>query len=323
MNFRGFLFAFFAMTSIALTAAAHAQDFPKRAVRIVVPSAAGGGTDLLMRALAVELSERWGQPVIVDNRPGAAGFIGAANVAGSPPDGYTLFASTDTVMVANRFLFKSLPYDPDKSFAPVALLAQANQMLLTLPAVPAADLKEFVALAKREKGKYSYGSYGVGSQPHLAYEMLNRREGLDLVHVPYKGIAPVLGAMAGGEVQLTMGSAAVASKLLAAGKLKALAVAAGKRDPRFPDLKTTTELGFPYLQISIWQALFTPAGTPDDIVRKLSADVLSVFGKPGFAEKHADGWLILAGGPAELAERIKRDLAVTREMISVAGIQPE
>lgn len=301
---------------------AAAADYPSGPVKIVVPVAAGGGLDIVVRALAPLLSERWKQPVIVDNRPGAGGGVGASAVANAKPDGSTLLAAQDQVMVSNRFLYKSLPYDPDKSFAPVAMLVQANQLFLATPDVPASDLKELVALARAHKGKYSYGSYGVGSTPQLAYELMNKREGLDIVHVPYKGIAPVMGAMLGNEVSLSVGSAAVAGKLLEAGKLKALAVGSKQRDPSLPEVKTTTELGMPWLQVSIWHSLFAPAGTPPAIVDKIAQDVRAALKDPEFARR-TPGFEILDGGPAQLAERNREEVARAREMVESASISAE
>ncbi len=312
--------------TIAFTAllaqGASAQSFPSAPVRIVVPIAAGGGLDIVTRAVAHGLSQRWKQPVVIDNRPGAGGGVGAQIVQNAKPDGYTLLAAQDQVMVANRFLYASLPYDPDKGFAPVAMMAQANQLVLATPDVPANDLKELVSLVKGTRAKFWYGSYGAGSTPQLAFELLNRREGLDLLHVPYKGVAPVMTSMLGREVQLSVGSYAVAGKLIEAGKLKPLAIASSQRDPNLPNVKTTGELGMPWLQVSIWHSLFVPAGTPNAVVEKIAADVRSVMDESGFAEK-VPGFLILNGGPKELAARNREEVVRAKEMVESANIKPE
>lgn len=310
------------VASALLMQGAMAANFPNGPVRIVVPVAAGGGLDTVVRALAPLLSERWKQPVIVDNRPGAGGGIGAAIVANAKPDGLTLLAAQDQVMVANRFLYKSLPYDPDKNFAPVAMMVQANQLFLATPEVQAKDLKELVALVKAHKGKFSYGSYGAGSTPQLAFELLNKREGLDILQVPYKGVAPVLSAMLSHQVQLSLGSAAVAGQLIDAGRLKALAVGSKERDPSLPNVKTTTELGMPWLQVSIWHSLYAPAGTPPSIVEKIAMDVRAALKEPVFA-KRTPGFQILDGGPKELAERDREEVGRAREMVESANIRPE
>ncbi|WP_439590259.1 Bug family tripartite tricarboxylate transporter substrate binding protein [Hydrogenophaga sp.] len=308
--------------SMLVAQGALAQEYPSSAVRIVVPIAAGGGLDTVTRAVAQRLSERWKQPVIIDNRPGAGGGVGAQAVQNAKPDGYTLLAAQDQVMVANRYLYKSLPYDPDKGFAPVAMMVQANQMFLATPEVPAQDLKELVALAKQQKGKFSYGSYGSGSTPQLAYELLNKREGLDILHVPYKGVAPVMAAMMGNEIPLSLGSYAVAGKLIEAGKLKPLAIGSPERDPSMPNVKTTTELGMPWLQVSIWHSLFAPAGTPQAVVDKIAADVRAILKEPDFARQVA-GFQILDGGPKELAARNREETARAKEMVESANIKPE
>lgn len=308
--------------SLLLAQAAVAQDFPNAAVRIVVPAAAGGGLDVVTRAVAQRLSERWKQPVIIDNRPGAGGGVGAQWVQNAKPDGYTLLAAQDQVMVANRYLYKTLPYDPDKGFAPVAMMVQANQMFLATPDVPARDLRELVALAKQQKGEFSYGSYGSGSTPQLAYELLKKREGLDILHVPYKGVAPVMAAMLANDIRLSLGSYAVAGKLIEAGKLKPLAIGSKERDPNMPNVKTTTELGMPWLQVSIWHSLFAPAGTPQAVVDKIAADVRAVLKEPDFAKQVA-GFQILDGGPKELTARNREEVARAREMVESASIKPE
>ncbi len=313
-----------ALAALTLTLAhgAQASDLPNGPVKIVVPVAAGGGLDVVVRVLGQRLSERWKQPVIVDNRPGAGGTIGALAVAKSAPDGLTLLAAQDQVMVANRFLYKSLPYDPDKSFAPVAMMVQANQFVIATPQVPVSDLRELIALASREKGKLTYGSYGNGSTPHLAFETLNKREKLDILHVPYKGVAPVLSAMLGNEVQLSVASAAIAGAQISAGKIKPLAIASKERDPSFPEVKTTAELGVPYLQVSIWHSLFAPAGTPPAMVNAIARDVREILKDPAVAKQLA-GFQILDGGPQELANRNREEVARTKEMVENAGVQPE
>ena len=305
--------------------AAAAQQFPNRPVKFIIPFPPGGGVDVLTRAVAVDLGAKWGQPVIIENRPGAGSNIGAEAVAKSAPDGYTLLGTVNQTLTSNRFLYKQLPYDPDRGLAPVTLMIQSEQFLLAHGALPAKDLRELVALAKRERGKLTYGSFGTGSQPLLIYETLNQREGLDILHVPYKGIAPTLLALTAGEVNLTVASFGVAGELLKAGRIKPLAIAGKRRDARFPDVATTAELGFPYLQTSIWYAMFAPGGTPAPIVEKISNDVRAILKNPAFAEKHitARGFDLVASSPQELAAVIKEEVPVVGEMIRAAGVKPE
>lgn len=312
---------------LALCAAAgtQAQPFPSRPVKIVVPFPPGGGIDVLVRALAVELGAKWGQAVVIDNRPGAGGNIGAELVAKSAPDGLTLLATVNQTFTSNRFLYKALPYDPDRGFLPVTLMVQSDHFVLAHPTLAANTLRELVAQAKSQPGKLNYGSFGNGSQPHLMYATLNKREGLDLVHVPYKGIAPLLTAITAGEVPLATGSAGVAGALLKAGRLKALAIAGKRRSPQFPEVPTTAEAGYPYLQASIWYGLFAPAGVPAAIVDKVRDDVHALLRTAAFAEKHATskGLDVVASTPAELAAAIREESSVVGEMIRAANVQPE
>jgi tripartite-type tricarboxylate transporter receptor subunit TctC len=304
---------------------AFAQPYPAHPVRIVVPFPPGGGIDVLVRALAGELTAKWGQPVIIDNRAGAGGNIGVEAVAKSAPDGYTLLATVNQTFTSNRFLYKTLPYDPDRSFVPVTLMVQSDHFLLAHPSVPAKDLRELVALAKRQPGKLTYGSFGNGSQPQLVYETLNKREGLDLLHVPYKGIAPLMLAITAGEVNLATGSAGVAGELIRAGRVKALAIAGKRRAAQFPDVPTTAEAGFPYVQASIWYGLFAPAGTPAAAVEKVGDDVRALLKTPAFAEKQATarGLDVVASTSHELAAAIKEEAVTVGEMIRAADVKAE
>lgn len=311
--------------SLGVAAGAPAQQFPARVVRVIVPFPPGGGIDVLVRAMAVDLTAKWGQPVIIENRAGAGSNIGAEAVAKAAPDGHTLLATVNQTFTSNRYLYKALPYDPERSFVPVTLMVQSDHFLLAHPSFAAKDLRELVALAKRQPGKLNYGSFGQGSQPHLAFETLNKREGLDLQHVPYKGIAPLLTAVTAGEVPLATGSAGVAGELLRAGRLKALAIAGKRRAGQFPDVPTTAEQGYPYLIASIWYGLFAPAGTPATVVEKIGSDARAILKTPAFAQKQvtARGLDVVASSSQELAAVIKEESANVGEMIRAAGVKPE
>jgi tripartite-type tricarboxylate transporter receptor subunit TctC len=314
-----------ALLALGLALPALADQFPSKIVTIVVPFPPGGGIDVMVRAIAAELSARWGKPVVIENKGGAGTLIGAEAVARAAPDGYTLLATIDQTLVANRFLYRQLPYDPDKSFAPVSLLVESDHMLLANPALAAKDLRELVALARREKGKLNFGSFGDGSQPVLVYGLLNQREGLDIAHIPYKGVAPLMTATVAGEVQLATASPGVAGALLKANRLKALAIAGKQRSPQFPDVPTTAEQGYPYLRSSVWYGLFAPAGTAPELINKINADVTDILKKPAFAERQATskGLRVVAGKPADFASRIHEDVATTQEMVRAANIQPQ
>ena len=306
-------------------ARAQSSAWPTKPIRIIVPFAPGGGVDVLTRAVAAELSQRWKQPIVIENRAGAGSIIGADMVAKALPDGYTLLATVNPTVVANRFLYRTLPYDPDRSFDPIMLMVASDQLLLASAALPANNLKELIALAKKEPGKLNYGSYGMGSQPHLLYETIKAREGIDLLHVPYKGITPMLTALAAGEVMLGSGSVAVAQPLVAAGKIKPISVAGTKRVPQYPDVPTTVELGYPYAQTSIWYALFAPAGTPAAVLDRIRTDVKAVLSDRGFAEMHAvsKGLTVVAGDGELLSRTIREETQVTAIQIKAAGVQPE
>jgi tripartite-type tricarboxylate transporter receptor subunit TctC len=311
---------------MALAASAEAQQaFPNKPVTVIVPYAPGGGVDIMIRAVAAELTQKWGKTVIVENKPGAGTLIGAEFVARAAPDGYTLLATVDQTMVANRFLYKKLPYDPDKSFAPISMMVESDHILIAKNNLPVNDLRELVATAKREKGKLNYGSYGEGSQPMLVYSLLNEREGLDILQVPYKGIAPVMTALIAGEVDMATASAGVSGELLRGKRIKALAIAGKKRSPQFPDVPTTAEQGYPYLRSTVWYGLLGPAAMPPEIVGKINADVTAILKSPAFIERQvtARGLTLVANTPKEFAARIQEDAASTREMVTAAKIVPQ
>lgn len=307
----------------AVKVAIAADPFPEKAVTLIVPVAAGGGLDRLARTMAPYLSERWGQPVVVINRPGVGGWVGAVATAKAASDGYTLLIAHDAVVVSNKFLSKDKPIDLEKSLAPVSLLVQANQMLLATPSIQAKDLPEFVAQAKAKHTRYFYGTYGPGSPPHLAWAILAHKEKLDLVNVPYKGVAPVIQAMLGDEVQLSLGSGTIAGKLMEAGKLKALAVASPERDPRYPEVKTTVEQGYPEIQLSIWHSMFAPGGTPLVLREKIASDVNAVLKNPDFLNKIPEFIPLGGGGPEDLVARIKRESVQIKKAIDIAGVKPQ
>jgi tripartite-type tricarboxylate transporter receptor subunit TctC len=307
-----------------LASAVHAQSYPSRLVRFVVPFPAGGGVDLVIRAAAQELSSKWGTPVIVENRVGAGGTVGTEAVFRAAPDGYTLLATVNQTITTAPYLFKSLQYDPSK-FAPITLMVQSDNFVLAHPAVPANSLRELVDLVKKQPKKWNYGSFGRGSQPQLLFEYLNSKEGLDLLHIPYNGISPLLIAMITGEVSLTTGSAGVAGEFLRTGKLKALAIAGKKRSPQFPDVPTTEEAGFGYLQSSIWYAVFAPPDTPAEIVDKVGGDLRAILRRPDFIEHQiaSKGLEAVASTPAELATVVEKEAASIKTMIDAAAVLAE
>ncbi len=308
-----------------LAGTAFAQSFPTKPVRIVVPYPPGGGVDILARALAADLTQSWGQAVVVENIPGAASIIGAEKVAAAPADGHTLLMTTNPTVVGNRFLYKKLPYDPDRDLAPVSLVMRSGQFVLAHPSLRANTLKELVEMAKRDPGKIAYSSWGNGTQPHLLFEAMSKREGIQLLHVPYKGIAPAVTAVVAGEVQLTVASPGQAGGLLKGGRLKALAIGDAVRARDFPSVPTSAEAGFPYALSSVWFGMFAPGGTPPALVERIARDVAAIARRPDFTDKqiNSKGFERVASTPSEFAAAIRSEVVLIGEMVEAAGIQPE
>lgn len=266
--------------SVLACAAAQAQDYPNKPIRIVVPYAAGGMTDVVARVLGQKLGERLGQPIVVDNKPGAATILGAETVANAKPDGYTLLAATNTTLTINPWLYPTLRYDPVKSFAPIALVASAPSVIVVHPSVPAKTLGELVALGRTKNANLSYASYGNGSTAHLAGEMLKSRGQMDVLHVPYKGSAPAKAAVMAGEASVTFEPAFTGVPQINGGQLRALAVMGSKRSLALPDVPSVAELGYPGMEMSAWVGLVAPADTPPAIVSKLATELEKVMKLP-------------------------------------------
>ncbi len=304
---------------------ARAEGFPSRTVMIVVPYPSGGSTDVLARALAADLSKVWNQAVMVENIGGASSIIGANKVAKAAPDGHTLLLTIDPTVVSNRFLFKSLPYDPDKDLVPITLLARTGQMVLANPEFAAKDLREVVDAARASPGKLTYASFGIGTTAHLMFETIGKRESVQFVHVPYKGIMPDVNAVMAGEVQLTLASPATAGSMVKAGKIRALAIGGDKRSSLFPDVPTVSEAGYSYVDSVIWWGIFAPGGTNAQLVERINRDVIDIIKRPDFVEKYLTkfGIDLVAKGPADLAATIRDDVKLTAEMVKAAGVQPQ
>lgn len=254
-----------------------AQTYPSRLVTLVVPFPPGGGTDTGARIIAEQLSKRWGQTVVIDNKGGAAGQIGADLVAKAKPDGYTLLLGNIGTQAINPSLYPKMSYNPDTAFAPISLLAELPLAMMVNPAVPANTAAEFIALAKSRPGQLSYSSAGAGGAPHLAAEMFKEQTGSFILHVPYRGGGPAIADLLAGHVQLSFMTVLEASGHIKAGKLRALAVTGGKRVPALPDVPTLSEGVLPGFNAISWLGLLAPAGTPQVIVEKIAADVRSIL----------------------------------------------
>ena len=263
-----------ALLSIATVRAQAPIAYPSKPIKLVVPFPAGGPLDAAGRAIAQKLNEAWGQPVVVENKPGAGGNIGADAVAKSPADGYTLVMGALSTHAVNPHLYAKMPYDALKDFAPVTLVAVTPNVLVLNPSVPANSVAELIALAKASPGKLSFASGSNGSAGHLAGELFKSLAKVDIVHVPYKGGAPAMQDLLGGQVQFMFDNLANSMAQMKAGKLKAFAVTTAKRSSLAPELPTMSEVGVPGFDISTWYGIFVPAGTPPEIVRKLNAEIV-------------------------------------------------
>ena len=299
---------------------AQAQAYPTRAVKMVVPFPPGGSLDIAGRLIAQKLTDAWGQPVVVENKPGAGGNIGADFVAKSPPDGYTILMGALSTHAVNPSLYKSMPYDAAKDFAPITLIAITPNVLVVNAASPVTSAKEFIAYAKANPGKLSFGSGSNGSAGHLAGELFKVETGTDAVHIPFKGGAPATQALLAGDTQFMFDNLANAMAQVKAGKLRALAVTTASRSPLAPDLPTMAEAGLPGFDISTWYGFFAPAGTPPAVVAKWSADVAKVLNAPDVRAKFvADGAEPTPNSPEQFAQFIAREQAKYARIVKASG----
>jgi tripartite-type tricarboxylate transporter receptor subunit TctC len=301
-----------------------AQTWPSKPVRIVVPFPPGGPADLLPRLLGPKLTELWGQPVVVENKPGAGGNIGMDTVAKAAPDGYTLVVGPNGNLVVNPHLYARLPYDVMRDLVPITLIATFSNMLVVNPDVPAKTVPELIALAKAKPGMISYGSPGTGSQPHLGGEFLKLMAGIDIVHVPYNGTAPALKDLLGGQITFMFAQTSAALPQIQSGKLRALGVASPRRETLLPDVPTIAESGLPGFEAVSWYALLAPAGTPKEIVTRVQADFARVLQMPDIREKLvAQGGDPVGNTPEQLAAQMKTESARYADVVKRANIKAE
>ena len=305
--------------------AALAQSWPGKPVRLVVAYPPGGGIDVLARQLADRYSQRWGQPVVVENKPGANTILAADTVAKAAPDGATVLMTSDATFSINPHLYAKLPYDPQKGFTPVTMLVLLQQLLVANPALPANTLSELIDYAKKNPGKVNYASYGSGSQPHLSGEMLKYKAGIDLVHVPYKGISLAVPAVMAGEVQLTFAGIASSMGPLKGGRIKALAIGGPKRSPLLPQVPTFAELGYPEVETHAWFGLFLPAGSPQEAVDRIYRDTKAILDDAEFREKQlvAKGYDVVGSSPQEFAAYMKKDSESRARAVKISGAKAE
>ncbi len=310
-----------ATLAVALPAAA--QTYPSKPVRIVVVSTPGGSVDTLARAIAPRLSSKWSQQVLVDNRPGAGGAIAAELVSKAPPDGYTLMMGTIASLATNVSLYKSLPYDPVKDFAPITLVATQNLVLLVHPSIPSRSVKELVALAKKQPGKLTFASAGNGVGGHLSGELFKMLAQIDILHIPYKGVQPAMMDVVGGQVTMVFASIASGMAQVANKRLFPLAVTGAQRSPAARELPTMVEAGIKGYESSTWYGLVAPAGTPLDIVNRLNAEVVAGLKSPDLNERLTrEGADPVGNSPAEFSKYMQSEIDKWRKVIRAAGIQP-
>jgi tripartite-type tricarboxylate transporter receptor subunit TctC len=308
---------------LTLASRAGAEGYPVRPVRIIVPFAPGGQTDVTGRILAQELSEYFGTQFYVENMPGAGSTIGVGRAAQAAPDGYTALV-TDISFVINASLYTKVPYDRDKDFEPVALAATTTQVLVVTPSMPVQTVNQLVDLIKRNPGAYSYASPGVGTPGHMVGELFRMSAGLDLVHVPFNGAGPAIVSTVGGHTPIAFGSPASTIAQIKDGKLRALAVASRTRVPALPDIPPMAEAGFPDIEIDVWIGVFVPAGTPSEIVALLNRTIVAAVARPNVRERLAT--FGFEPGTVSLAEtpgKIRSDGAKWARVIQDAGIKAE
>ncbi|MEO8441584.1 MAG: tripartite tricarboxylate transporter substrate binding protein [Betaproteobacteria bacterium] len=307
---------------VATIAPAQAQDYPVRQIRIVLPFSPGGGTDLLARLLSKRFYEAFGQTATVDNRPGAGGNLGADIVAKSAPDGYTLLMSTASLAV-NVTLYAKLPYDLRRDLIPITQVASAPLVVTVHPSVPARSVKEFVALAKKNRDGLNFGSNGTGTTSHLALVMFNQMAGTNLTHIPYKGAGPMLTALLSGEVELGFPAVISVQPHLRSGRLRALAVTTKRRSTALPEVPTL-DASYPGFDIDNWFALFAPAGTPAAVVNRIYAEVVKGLQHPeSQAFMKNEGAEPVASTPAEFAAFVAREIEKYAKIVKLSGAKPD
>lgn len=321
---RAALAALIAYTAIAAGTATAQPNYPAKAIRFVVPFPAGGPLDIVARTIGQELNKSWNQPVIIDNRPGAGGNIGADFVAKSPADGYTILMGAVSTHAINVTLYSKLPYDPIKDFAPVTLITSVPNVLVLHPSVPAQNVRELIALAKARPGQLNFASGSTGSAGHLAGELFKSMAGVDMAHIPYKGAAPAVIDLLGGHVSLMFDNLASALPNIKAARVRALAVTTLQRSPLLPQLPTISEAGLRGFDISTWFGIFAPAGTPPDIVAKLHGEIVRVLHAPETRERLATlGAEPVGNKPDEFAAFIKTEIPKYAKIIKASGAKAD
>ncbi|MFZ0196584.1 MAG: tripartite tricarboxylate transporter substrate binding protein [Pseudolabrys sp.] len=298
-------------------------QYPTKPVHIVVPYPAGGAVDAFARVLTQQLSEMWGQQVVVDNRPGASTMIGAEQVAKSPPDGYTLLLTAELTLVIVPHLYEKIPYDPLRDFAPVVALVSATQALVANPSLPVKTVKDLVALAKAKPGQLTFGSFGNGSTGHLNMEVLQAMTDARFNHIPYNGAGPAMNDVIGGHIDFMLAALSIVKGNVQAGKLHMIGVGSNHRSGEFPDVPTLSESGAPGFEAKSWFGLVAPAGTPPDVIKKINQDVTRVISDHAFAEKYlaAQGLESITGTPEQFAAFVRAETVRWGKIVKDADVK--
>jgi tripartite-type tricarboxylate transporter receptor subunit TctC len=304
---------------------AGAQGWPSKPVRIVVAYPPGGGIDVMARQIAEKLGPAWGQPVVVENKPGANTIVATSEVARAAPDGHTILLTTDATFSINPHLYPKMPFDTQRDFIPVTMLVLLQQLLVAHPNVPANNLVELISQAKAKPGSLNYASYGSGSQPHLSGEMLKHVAGINLTHIPYKGISLAVPAVMAGEVQLTWAGIATSMPQIKAGRIKPIAIGGKQRSPLLPQVPTFAELGYPEVETHAWFGFFVPAGSPKEAVSRIFTDTKRVLDDPEYRQKQLvdKGYEVVGSGPDEFAAFIKTDRESRGRAVKISGAKAE
>jgi tripartite-type tricarboxylate transporter receptor subunit TctC len=304
-----------------LTLAAQTDTYPSRPIRIVVAFTAGGTTDIIARLVGKKMTDAWGQPVVIDNRPGAGGNLGSNLVAKAPPDGYTLLIGSVGPLAVNATLYPNMPYDNLKDFAPICLVAEVPNMLVVHPSVPVHSVQDLVDLARAKPGTLNYGSTGNGTTGHLSGELLNEQAKIDLVHIPYRGATAVTDLL-GGQIQLMFATIPSVIQHVRAGSLRAIAVTSSRRSAALPDVPTVAESGYPGFEASSWYGFVAPAGTPDPIIRKLHALIAGIVSTPDINDQlSSQGADPVGNTPEEFAQYMQRETEKWSKVVKASGIR--
>ena len=319
--FRMLLFAAALLLPSAL--AAQTDTYPSHPIRIVVAFTAGGTTDIIARLVGKKMTDAWGQPVLVENRPGAGGNLGSSVVAKAPPDGYTLLIGSVGPLAVNATLYPNMPYDNLKDFAPICLVAEVPNMLVVHPSVPVHSVQDLVDLARAKPGTLNYGSTGNGTTGHLSGELLNEQAKIDLVHIPYRGATAVTDLL-GGQIQLMFATIPSVIQHVRSGSLRAIAVTSSRRSPALPEIPTIAESGYPGFEASSWYGFVAPAGTPDPIIRKLHEMIAGIVNMPDINEQlSSQGADPVGSSPEEFGEYMRKETAKWAKVVKASGIRLE